>query len=104
MRRRQRYAVVLLAMVLLATACGGGDDKSDESASQQTTAPANQELTVGVTADQFVVSGPRANLGSGFNIAETLLLLTPNYEVKPLLAERYEFRPPNTWASSSARA
>ena len=95
--RQRRFGAVLLVMVLLATACGGDDDDGDEGAGQATTVPARQELTVGVPADQFVVSGPRANLGSGFNIAETLLLLTPDYEVKPLLAERHEFRPPNTW-------
>ena len=94
--RQRRFGVVILAMILLVAGCGGDDD-GEEGAGQETTVPARQELTVGVPADQFVVSGPRANLGSGLNIAETLLLLTPNYEVKPLLAERYEFRAPNTW-------
>lgn len=95
--RRHRLSVALLALVVLATACAGDDDEDGGAGQAGTTLPANQEITIGVPADQFVVSGPRANLGSGYNIAETLLLVTPNYEVQPLLAERYEFRAPNTW-------
>ena len=94
MRNLQRIAVATLAMMLLASACSGD---GEEESSQPTALPARQELTVGALADQFVARGPSANVGQGLNIAETLLLMTPNYEVKPLLAERYELRPPNTW-------
>ena len=94
MRNLQRMVVATLAMMLLASACSG--DGKDEGP-QPTALSARQELTVGALADQFVAGGPTANVGQGLNIAETLLLMTPNYEVKPLLAERYEFRPPNTW-------
>jgi peptide/nickel transport system substrate-binding protein len=95
--RQGRFGVLILAMALVAAACGEGDDDDDQGAGQGTTTPARQELTVGVPADQYLVSGPRANLGYDRNIAEPLLLLTPAYEVRPHLAERYEFRAPNTW-------
>ncbi|MDQ4132173.1 MAG: ABC transporter substrate-binding protein [Actinomycetota bacterium] len=54
-------------------------------------------MTVGLGADEYVVEGASANLGLGSNITETLIALTPEYGLQPLLAERWEFRPPNTW-------
>ena len=59
-----------------------------------------QDLNVGAALDQYVLEGPRASLSAypvNANVVETLTYLTANYEVQPLLAERWEFRPPNTW-------
>jgi peptide/nickel transport system substrate-binding protein len=84
----------MLVGALVATACSSGTDNAQ---APDTRAPARQELTVGTTDDQFVVSGARANLAAGYNVLETLTLLSADYTVKPLLAERWEFRAPNTW-------
>jgi peptide/nickel transport system substrate-binding protein len=89
--------VVMLVGALVATACSSGSNTSKQAGPATTTSPPRQELTVGTIDDQFVVSGARANLASGYNVLETLTLLSPQYEVKPLLAERWEFRAPNTW-------
>jgi len=62
--------------------------------------PARQELRVGFIDDTYILEGERASLGMfplNANILESLTSLNSKYEVKPLLAERWEFRPPNTW-------
>ncbi len=90
-RRLWLLALVLVLALLLGPACGG---------SQQTSPDARQELNVGFTEDQYVLEGPDAGLGMyplNANIFETLTYLTPDYEVEPLLAKRWEFKPPNTW-------
>ena len=90
--RRFGFFVLVLGLTLLGPGCGGGDTS--------TSSGANQELNVGFTEDQYVLEGPDAGLGMyplNANIFETLTYLTPDYEVKPLLAERWEFKPPNTW-------
>src|SRR5215212_4829535 len=90
--RRFGFLVLVLGLALLGPGCGGGDTSSSSGASQ--------ELNVGFTEDQYVLEGPDAGLGLyplNANIFETLTYLTPDYEVKPLLAERWEFRAPNTW-------
>ncbi len=94
--RRRRGLFLAIAVALAATACGGGAS-TKESKSAASTVPPRQELTVGTSDDQYVVSGARANLGNGLNILETLTVLSADYQVKPLLAERWEFRAPNTW-------
>lgn len=64
------------------------------------TAVPKSTLDVGAGQDQYVLSGARANLSAyplNANVIETLTYLTPSYGVQPLLAERWELRPPNTW-------
>ena len=99
--RPLRSLVLVLSLGLVAGACGG-----DEGGEQQTSQPAvqqalnpNGELRVGLESDQIVTEGVRATLGlqPGINVTEPLTFLTENYEVKPRLAERWEFRAPNTW-------
>ena len=61
---------------------------------------AKQELTVGVAQDQYTTDGPQASLASAapnVGIYETLLYMDANFQIKPLLAERWEFRAPNTF-------
>jgi peptide/nickel transport system substrate-binding protein len=89
---------LVLVLSLVAAGCAGGDDGGGTSQSGQPTV--NQDLTVGAGDDQYVREGTSANLGVqpvNAGIAETLTYLSPTYEVRPLLAERWEFRPPNTW-------
>lgn len=96
MRTFYRLGPLVLAGAMLASACGGGGGSS-ESETPEPSPSVRQELTVGTADDQFVVEGSRANLGSGYNILETLTVLSPQYEIKPSLAERWELRPPSTW-------
>ena len=80
--RRFGFFALVLVLALLGFACGG-DTSTSSGASQQ--------LNVGFTEDQYVLEGPDAGLGMyplNANIFETLTYLTPDYEVKPLLAER----------------
>ena len=102
--RTLRKLTVVLVMALVAAACGGGDDDDGGSAQTGQTTPAaineNAELKVGFVEDQYVLEGPDASLGAyplNTNVLETLTYLDANYKVQPRLAERWEFRPPNTW-------
>lgn len=94
-----RFAAVGLSVAVVMSGCGGA--AQTEQASDQPAKPAtDQSLVVGYTEDQYVLEGPRASLGMyplNANIVETLTYLTPEYEVKPLLAERWELIEPNTW-------
>ncbi len=103
MRTFRRMTVVLI-MALVAAACGGGDDDDGGSAGQtdtsQPTVNTNAELKVGFVDDQYVLEGVDASLGAyplNTNVLETLTYLNDKYEVVPRLAERWEFRAPNTW-------
>jgi peptide/nickel transport system substrate-binding protein len=101
MNRSLGPATAALTLLLVA-ACAGdpagaqrnGDDAGDVEPA------AEQSLVVGATDDQYVLEGERAGLGMyplNANIFETLTYLTPDYEVKPLLAESWELIEPNTW-------
>ena len=99
--RTLRRLTVVLVMALVAAACGGDD--GDQPSPQGQAQPAineNAELRVGFVDDQYVLEGPDASLGAyplNTNILETLTYLNDKYEVQPRLAERWEFRAPNTW-------
>lgn len=57
------------------------------------------ELRVGAPEDGYR-SDERANIGMyplNTNIFESLVRLTPDYQIEPLLAESWEFVEPNTW-------
>ncbi|MDQ3642225.1 MAG: ABC transporter substrate-binding protein [Actinomycetota bacterium] len=97
-RALHRKLLVVVVLALLAAACSsdGGEGGTGDSAQP---AP-RQELTVGVTQDQYTTDGPQASLGvagPNANIYETLLYMGPNFEIRPMLAERWEFRAPNTF-------
>ena len=101
MRTLRRLTLVLI-MALVATACGGGDDGDGPSGQTQGAASLNEnaELKVGFVEDQYVLEGADASLGAyplNTNVLETLTYLDANYKVQPRLAERWEFRAPNTW-------
>ncbi len=92
--------VVALVVALLAAACGGGDGEGETAERREESGPPTAELRVGARQDEYVLEGARATLSMyplNTNIIETLTYLSPEYEVQPLLAERWEFREPNTW-------
>ncbi len=104
MRAVLRRLTVVLVVALVAAACGGDDDDNTPSAqaptSQAGAVNPNAELRVGFTDDQYIVEGADANLAAyplNTNVVETLTYLNDKYEVVPMLAERWEFRAPNTW-------
>ena len=59
------------------------------------------ELVIGVTQDDYRIDPPeRANVGYyplNTNIFESLVQLTPDYQIEPWLAESWEFIEPNTY-------
>jgi len=81
---------------------GGGSEAtaSDDTGSDDGAAPSG-ELIVAATADGYRTEPERANIGMyplNTNIFESLVRLTPDYQVEPLLAESWEFVEPNTWS------
>ncbi len=57
-------------------------------------------LVVGAAADESATGAFRSRLGVyplNVNVAETLVRLTPDYRVEPLLATRWEYMGQNTW-------
>jgi peptide/nickel transport system substrate-binding protein len=58
------------------------------------------ELTIGTSAASYRTDVDRATIGMlspSVNIFESLVCLTPDYQIEPLLAESWEFVEPNTW-------
>ena len=103
MRTIRRITAIVL-MTLVATACSGTDDDDTATQTGQTTPAAqidpSRELKVGFTEDQYILEGPDANLGAyplNTNVVETLIYMNEKYQLEPRLAERWEFRAPNTW-------
>ncbi|MDQ3896787.1 MAG: ABC transporter substrate-binding protein, partial [Actinomycetota bacterium] len=103
--RTVRRLTAVLVLALVAAACGSSGDDNKTSQAGQTTTPAqqvdpNKELRVGFTEDQYILEGADANLSAyplNTNVAETLIYMNEKYELEPRLAERWEFRAPNTW-------
>ena len=96
-----RMFTVSLLLATVAAACGGGGDTATTATSGAVRpVDTNQQLRVGFTEDQYIQQGPDANLGAyplNTNIVETLIYMNERYELEPRLAERWEFRAPNTW-------
>lgn len=70
-------------------ACGGDDE-----------AAATGRLVVGAAQDGYTTEGVEANIGQyplNANIFETLVRMTPDYQLEPGLATEWEFQEPNTW-------
>lgn len=103
-----RILCILLALALAVAACDGGGPVADQADDQDGDEPAeetdadqgDQDLSVGWIQDEYVQEGTGANVGMypvNTNVYETLIELTPEYELEPLLAEEWEFVEPNTW-------
>ncbi|MDQ3898833.1 MAG: ABC transporter substrate-binding protein [Actinomycetota bacterium] len=99
MRAKWRLPLGLVALLVL-VACSSSNESGNQAATN-TTRPPRHELRVGfISGFQYVTEGPGANVGMeplNANVAETLTTLSPTYELKPWLAERWEFVSPNTW-------
>lgn len=104
-----RALAALLALLLVVAACEAGDGTGEDAGDEVTgdgdetaddDAEVPQELAVGVANDTYVQEGTGANVGMypvNTNVYETLIRLTPEYDLEPLLAEDWEFVEPNTW-------
>ncbi len=79
----------------------GGLVTTRQFASALAQGAAGGELIVGATADAYRTDPPeRANVGMyplNTNIFESLVRLTPDYQIEPMLAESWEFVEPNTF-------
>lgn len=111
-----------LGIVLVLVLMGGGCQAADEpqmgptpaeegttaaaatataaTATATATPSAPQELVAGAPEDTFVVEGDRANLGMfpiNANIFETLVFMTPDFQLEPGLATEWAFVGDDTW-------
>lgn len=104
-RERVQLALTRRRLVQLAGATAGTASlaglgtlaPSRVRAAQQTP---GAEMTVGSDEDGYRREEPRANIGMyplNTNIFESLVRLTPDYQIEPLLAESWEFVEPNTF-------
>jgi len=92
--RTMATSLLLLLSLLLLTACVA--PIAQTSTATQPAAVA-QELVVGMPSDNFRTD-ERANLGMYYTgIYDTLVRMTPDYQVIPMLATSWEFVEPNTW-------
>ena len=83
--------------LLLATAAAGAVAALGKPASAQDAATGS--VRIGVSEDGYRTD-ERANIGFyplNTNIFESLVYLTPDYQIEPLLAESWEFVAPGTW-------
>ena len=67
---------------------------------RRTWAQPTGELTIGTAGASYRTDPNRATIGMyspNPNIFESLVRLTPDYQIEPLLAESWEFVEPNTW-------
>lgn len=97
---RHRLLWILTVLCLLATSCAGGSGDVPAAKGTPTSLAAEQTLVVGTPADTFNTEGDRANLGMfpiNANIFENLVRMTPDFQVEPWLAERWEYQGNNTW-------
>jgi peptide/nickel transport system substrate-binding protein len=96
---RTRLLAIALIGLLVTAACGPGPG-GPAAGSPAVELAAIQELTVATTADTYRNDDRRTNIGMyplNANIFDTLVTLSPTYEVLPGLATRWELRPPNTY-------
>jgi peptide/nickel transport system substrate-binding protein len=96
-RSRRRVVQMMGTGAVLALA---GPNLASQSGRAAQAGPAGA-LVIGVPQDDYRVDPPeRANVGYyplNTNIFETLVRLTPDYRIEPMLAESWEFVAPNTY-------
>ena len=83
------------------TSSPAGDDATPTSQPEGSGGTPSGELIVAATQDGYRTEPERANIGMyplNTNVFESLVRLTPDYQVEPLLAESWEFVEPNTWS------
>lgn len=106
-----RYRAPLLLLVIclaVLAACDSEDgtdaSQADDEQPQDDASPTEpqdiQELAVGLGGDELNLEGPHASLAvtnPRTNVFESLLHLTPDYEIESQLAEDVTFVEPDTW-------
>ncbi len=100
MAQPRLWLSILTVVALFAGGCADDAEREPASGDEQSSLAAEQELVVGTPADAFSTEGERANLGMfpiNANIFENLVRMTPDFQVEPWLAERWEYRGENTW-------
>lgn len=107
--RKGRNVTVRLVCAALALGLLAACSPASERAGTQEGGDSAQEpvdggsLTVGVDEDGYTIEGDRLTLGMyphHAQIFEQLTLLTPDYELEPMLATDWEFIEPSTWRFS----
>lgn len=94
--RNFRWPAVALVLALLAVACNGNG--GDGAGNGGDAAEGPQQLVVATGEDSYDTEPPRDNVGfTPRGIFETLVVMTPDYEVQPALATEWELELPNTW-------
>lgn len=91
---------IVTVLALFATACGGDAEREPAAGDEPSSSAIKQELVVGAPADAFSTDDERANVGMfpiNANIFENLVRMTPDFQIEPWLAERWEYRGDNTW-------
>ena len=102
-RGRLRVIITGLLAVFVVAACAGpsgGTATSSPAGSAKVELAAVQELAVATTADGYRNDEKRTTIGMyplNANIFDTLVMLSPDYQVLPGLATKWEFRAPNTY-------
>jgi peptide/nickel transport system substrate-binding protein len=94
--RRSALVWSLAAVALVAAGCTTGTTKQGTTS----TPAARQALTVAAAADGYFENPKHPTIGrypTNANIFETLVRMTPDYQVVPLLATSWQFVAPNTW-------
>lgn len=105
---RLRIIASGLVALLVATACAAPAPSgtaaspagSTATAAAKTELAATQELTVAAGSDGYRNDDKRTTVGMyplNANIFDTLVMLSPDYQVLPGLATKWELRPPNTY-------
>ena len=107
LQRWIRPSAAAFAAVLVVTACGAQTPSGPAASPGGTPAgtakvelAATQELTVATAADGYRNDDRRTNIGMyplNANIFDTLVTLSPDYQVMPGLATKWELRAPNTY-------
>jgi peptide/nickel transport system substrate-binding protein len=90
--------LVIGALAALLVACAGPGPAAPATGAAELAAV--QELTVATAADGYRNDDRRTNIGMyplNANIFDTLVTLSPDYQVMPGLATKWEFRAPNTY-------
>lgn len=85
------FGLFLLIITWAVSACGGAPT---------TGTAASQEMIIGAGSDSYRTDENRANVGMfpvNTGIYETLVRMTADYQIEPLLATSWEFVAPNTW-------
>ncbi|MDP9442669.1 MAG: ABC transporter substrate-binding protein [Actinomycetota bacterium] len=93
----------MAVLALLGSACGGNGGGGDGGAGSQEAVPAEkQELVVGTNDDPWVESSPSdkkriPNYPLNADVCETLVQLSPKYDVLPVIASQWEHVGGNTF-------